>query len=1107
MSGYIETSLIECSRQSSEQALVGNESNTALWTNNLTNVYHLKAGDKVSVYSSFVSEKGAGNQDTIEIKGVSLRKTKSFTYTNDITEKTNIANGTFANGFTTNGIKGDFKNIIKQYYEEVTEEIELRDDTVNLIIDYTKNLDGNGYSQCPRRFVARRSTFPRTTGGAFDNSFAYTGDPSWLTVVGEAGSVADLPYAYPWGHADGTNTGRPQYGPTVRIPALYLKSDFRDTDDFLKLKQDNSKFTIFIRKNIILNENQTPPIELDNIEQPDGSFLNQYMTIAPESFEYVWYKEKKELKLQNGFISAQYVADDLTRQLREVTDEYNVQHTRTTTDKIYKTNISKIIETETYKTFFTSTEKFNQTDYNLVSNKTAFPADSKWYQNFNTVAIKRPEIWDAGRKISIMGKYTIGPNSEGVIVRNWDLLPENQYNNIMRGTITAFEYESQFNSPISLGIPYTKANLLLLRDFIQAQELYPEIFDSWAYDIGDIQSSVPYYDKTQTINNTRWFHINPRDSQPWNIGDTSFNYTTDPPDWNSDVRLIDVSGSDETARQEAYVKNFQRVFLGYGLWRSNVGNKETTDLQSQILLAHYNPDFRDTFFENPTRLQSDIPSDGVLKLSYGCFSKTTNGLISMFVDYKRDATATSPAYELKVPTEIKQVEAGHADRIEFGRKIGFDEHWSAFGTSAITLENGYGKGVNFYQTDRTVNSDPAKVINFPEYAVKRYLGAVNPEIGYDGEHFFWAGLHTDIKIGNNLLSGASIAEQQRATTPLGVLKFPFAPVYPNTSQIPMSNDVPAVETEPLSVVYKINPKEDYREFCIERCPYQYGAIYFTANGEKGGDSAGGEGNAVNSFGAQPPYIKTLFNPQLEPWTIYDSPTGIGIIDMGFTSDTWSESIWSTLGFSYQQFHSSTNNRLQRISPTNINNLKYITTNSLVLASDSSSWTVNDNSIPLIGENLAFNSLLYKYTYQGVADEADGGYATLEDIPEILQKTASIKITAENFPINMKRGYYTIRSDIVPNSSFVGGNPDNTNYPIVGIINKENPQSDFYFAQESGIEFVITRPTILSSINVSLHDPDGSFANTSNDSSIIFKIDKINNSSLDIVNQILNEKKK
>ena len=108
---------------------------------------------------------------------------------------------------------------------------------------------------------------------------------------------------------------------------------------------------------------------------------------------------------------------------------------------------------------------------------------------------------------------------------------------------------------------------------------------------------------------------------------------------------------------------------------------------------------------------------------------------------------------------------------------------------------------------------------------------------------------------------------------------------------------------------------------------------------------------------------------------------------------------------------------------------------------------------------------------------------------------------------MKRGYYTIRSDIVPNSSFVGGNPDNTKYPIVGIINKENPQSDFYFAQESGIEFVITRPTILSSINVSLHDPDGSFANTSNDSSIIFKIDKINNSSLDIVNQILNEKKK
>ena len=80
-------------------------------------------------------------------------------------------------------------------------------------------------------------------------------------------------------------------------------------------------------------------------------------------------------------------------------------------------------------------------------------------------------------------------------------------------------------------------------------------------------------------------------------------------------------------------------------------------------------------------------------------------------------------------------------------------------------------------------------------------------------------------------------------------------------------------------------------------------------------------------------------------------------------------------------------------------------------------------------------------------------------------------------------------------------------PIVGIVNKQSPESNFFFTTEEDLQFIITKPTILSSINVSIHDPDGTYANTSEDSSVIFKVERYINASFNIVEQILNEGKK
>jgi hypothetical protein len=71
MSGFTRTTLIECNRNQSDEALSNNNENTSQWTNRVGTGLHLKAGDQISVHSSFISEIGA-QAGEIQIKGTDL---------------------------------------------------------------------------------------------------------------------------------------------------------------------------------------------------------------------------------------------------------------------------------------------------------------------------------------------------------------------------------------------------------------------------------------------------------------------------------------------------------------------------------------------------------------------------------------------------------------------------------------------------------------------------------------------------------------------------------------------------------------------------------------------------------------------------------------------------------------------------------------------------------------------------------------------------------------------------------------------------------------------------------------------------------------------------
>ncbi len=78
-------------------------------------------------------------------------------------------------------------------------------------------------------------------------------------------------------------------------------------------------------------------------------------------------------------------------------------------------------------------------------------------------------------------------------------------------------------------------------------------------------------------------------------------------------------------------------------------------------------------------------------------------------------------------------------------------------------------------------------------------------------------------------------------------------------------------------------------------------------------------------------------------------------------------------------------------------------------------------------------------------------------------------------------------------------------PIVAICDKLNGNKDYFFTDAAGLAFTITKPISLSTITISIHDPDGTDAVVDNNSSVIFRISKNKNTSrFKILDQILQQ---
>ncbi len=1100
---YIETILVECDRDSAQTK---SADNNATWTNNFNDTLQLNAGDKVSVYSSFVCERGATQPNSVEFKGNSLKLSKDIQYTTETTTTRTYTQ--------TAGQINDLTVPFTTDTQTTTETKQLVDNKASIVINYYKTMDTLSYIQLPRRFI------PDTT----NHTLLDTDDKKrwYMEDSVEFGRVHRDPYDVGTGKDISNVYGYviDDYRPIYQKEPKSVDAD-RDTwnmqIDRWILKNDGTKYTIMRRNKTFhhpkrFNYNpsevddaryptdyysELPDDENDKINFDEDSqfYLPPYYARDPESYNYEIFRQKIDLEVPEGFNSSQFISENITKQFRDTTINkpqsqilgFGNHASLTDPNPQIDFPLDLTAENQTYKVFpCTNDKNFNKDRYDRCLNNdlNTVPADlgeygptilrdsaigtnpyvvdqsvdwysSTWYEGLEYIACKRPEIYDAGCKLNtIYGIKTVG-------------------------TVAGTTYQTE---GIVLDIPYNQANCLKFKSLFDAQVQYPELFSKEniinMYEDTGTEVDNPYYSKVSvdtgkggkftqvetitmnaTIDNARYLHMN-------QYGSLDMSQVV-----ADDTRFPTDQSKRDAAQLGCSYYDFMGVSKNGATREFNFPDAGDVTVQDKSLerhslpiLLYFDKSQKDTFYTEPDNRNGE----GV-KLTYGCLGK--NLLTNTIVIYpnllkKSDNSGCGLPPKLYVNT---------GGLILDDTKIGFDRHFNAWGTACIGLTSGIstrshfetsqggnhigyefelgtsGNGILCDGTNGGEDGEPAFNTRLAQTDVnpfydKLYVGAPFSELGFDGSHFFFDKLHNELNSGDLTNSSAG-----------------------------------AESTTPPRLVYKINPPQKYNNYSPTQFPYEEIHTFDYTDATLGT--------------AQP---RAYQNKNIEPYAVYDSSCGIFIEDLGFDEKSWDQSLWSKIGFTYEQFNPSDNDRLKRHADKP-DQIKYITTNAKIDAVDTKAWARNQFQSPLYDGSLAktYNVLLR------LEDQGAGHIGVyFRQLPQIENLTESIKIIAKEYPIKSFKGYFAIRSDLIPTNGYIGGASGNTNMAIVGLIDKMNPYGDFFTGSESSVQFTITKPLTIAAITTAITDPDGTYAKVSERSSVVFKIEKRRVLRKDVAKEVL-----
>ena len=429
--------------------------------------------------------------------------------------------------------------------------------------------------------------------------------------------------------------------------------------------------------------------------------------------------------------------------------------------------------------------------------------------------------------------------------------------------------------------------------------------------------------------------------------------------------------------------------------------------------------------------------------------------------------------------------------IETTTNIGWDIHFNAYGNAHIGLFDGYlNRNYNESGTNTMLPGFKQAVsdINIPNfmYVNKIYLGSDNPLVEYNTitNRFEISNLHTPERVQNpfNALMSVSKKEERADIIP----------------EFPTQGDI----------VYKINKRLYNNNYTPDMMPYNLNNFDINAQADD-------QNGAIIDAGVLNIYN---LNQNLQGWNIFDQLTGIIIKDFGYTEQTWKESLFGIMGFSYEQFNSpatSLNDITTRVGNNNKNNLPYAFTNANVNSIDTIDFPTNTGGsskytlqIPITQQ---WNSSLTfpQQPGQAAGTTLPGGQwagARVNSFPAITEAAVSVKLSAQTVPRAIRSGYYAIRSNIIDTPNFIGGPDSGFNYPILQCLSKVNDTNDWWVGGPSDIEYTFDKEKTITEITTAITTPDMRLASIEEGSSVLYKITRFRTDNSDIISQILGVKK-
>ena len=497
---------------------------------------------------------------------------------------------------------------------------------------------------------------------------------------------------------------------------------------------------------------------------------------------------------------------------------------------------------------------------------------------------------------------------------------------------------------------------------------------------------------------------------------------------------------------------------------------------SGALFIDYIPEDHDVYYE-----PDDIPPD---TLVFG-FAKSYEQGGKWYLRFRIPDRS-----DIGIPSNFFKERNGGVEYIYAGRRIGYDWCSTAYSTAMIipysaymyesfegsVLPTGvsthyrpvYRRNVLDFNGDGALETDYTDIM---KYATQTYIGANNPIINYDNisNRFQLGQFHTANNIGNQFNAG----------DPVGTT---------SGKQVPIEIDEDADK-----VCYKINPRIQPFGYSPTFLPY----VEDTAITYSYPNTPVATSNDRNIAQA---------NRNIEPFKIFDQNSGIYIEDTGVNELEWSKSFWGILGFTYEQFNAELqpNNVLNyRVGGENLLNLRYPTTNCEVEISDTKSFISNEYGASQFTTQIPLPMSVRNYN--------TGAPATLKSginlYPFISQITQSVLVSGQNLPKSMLNPFYTIRSDLISQSKYLGGRESGIILPIISIVDRYGAEGDYYFGTPSDTSFTITKQTHISDITTSIHDPDGTYALLNENSGVIYKVERARDLPIGISEQILKNMKK